>query len=145
MGQAQSVEWTTVLDLKGLVVEARPRPSLFDRWFETRISVVARPFGGVLETIFTEEDFVEFAEALGLLDPAGEATLGGDRAAELGLVVERQFNGADGALAVECCLTPSGDDPYPLLRWLIFGVKPFADRTAEQLRRLASIEPWPTP
>jgi hypothetical protein len=94
---------------------------------------------------FTEEDFIEVADVLGLLDPVGEVTLGGDRAAELVLIVERQVNGADGALAVECCLTPSGDDPYPSLRWLIFDVKPFADRTAEQLRRLASTEPWPTP
>jgi hypothetical protein len=75
MGQAVSVEWATVLDLKGLVVEARPRPSLFDRWFNTRISVVARPFGGVLETIFTKEDLIEFADALRLLDPVGEVSV----------------------------------------------------------------------
>jgi hypothetical protein len=134
-----------VLDLPGLRIEAWPRPSYFDRWFRCHITATARPFGGVLETIFTEEDFREFADALDQLDPDGEAMLGGNRAAELRLVLARQHNGPEGALAVECTLTPSGDDPYPLLRWLMFGIQPFATRTSAHLRTFAALHPWPTP
>ncbi|HMG43859.1 MAG TPA: hypothetical protein VK611_21180 [Acidimicrobiales bacterium] len=137
-----------VLELEGLRIEATPRPSWFDRWFECRISVVARPFAGVLETIFTDEDFVELADQLERLDPGGDAMLGGDRAAELRFVVEVQQGGnPDGdLLAVECTLTPSGDDPYPLLRFLIFKVPPLAlARAAERLRALAALDPWPKP
>jgi hypothetical protein len=140
------MQWNpTVLDLTGLRIEAQPRPSYFDRWFNCRIAVTAQPFAGVLETVFTDEDLIEFADTLDQLDPAGEAVLGGDRAAELRLVVEPQLGGAEGALAVECSLTPSGDDPYPSLRWLIFDVRPFAARAARHLRTLAAIQPWPAP
>ena len=135
----------TVLDLAGLRIEAHPRPSYFDRWFNCRIAVTAHPFAGVLETIFTDDDLVEFADALDQLDPAGEVTLGGWRAAELHLVVEHQIGGTDGALAIECSLTPSGDDRYPFIRWLIHNVEPFAAGAADRLRALATIQPWPMP
>jgi len=68
--------------------------------------------------------------------------LGGDRAAELRLVVAHQIGGADGALGVECTLTPSGDDPYPLIRWLIHNVHPFATPTAGCLASPAG-RPYP--
>ncbi len=90
----------------------------------------ADPFAGVLHTIFTDVDLLEFADALDQPDPVGEAVLGGDRAAEPRLIVESQDGGTRGELAVECFLTPSGDDPYPSLRFLIFGVGPFAAGTA---------------
>jgi hypothetical protein len=111
--------WTTVLELVGLRVEMRARPSYFDRWFDCRVIVEASPFGGTLETIFTDEQLLAFADAVDGLDPVGQAVLGGDRAPDLRLVVENQIGGRQGALAVECFLTPSGDDPYPRLRWLI--------------------------
>lgn len=145
-GILADVRWNTmVLDLEGLRIEAHPRPSHFDRWFDMRIAVRAHPFAGVLEATFTDEDLTAFADALDRLEPAGEATLGSDRAPELRLVVEEQIGRHEGALAVECSLTPSGDDPYPFLRWLMFDVQPFAARTAERLRELAAIDPWPKP
>ena len=134
-----------MLDLEGLRVEARPRPSHVERWFHLRVAVTAPPFAGVLETIVTDDDLVAFAEALDRLDPEGDATLGGDRAAELRLVVEAQVGGDPGALVVECSLTPQGDDPYPQLRWLIFGVRPFGAAAAGRLRALAALDPWPAP
>lgn len=124
-------------------MEAHPHPSHVDRWFDCSISVDAHPFAGVLETTFTDEDLVGFADALELLNPVGEATLGGGRAAELHLIVENQMGGGD--LVVECYITPSGDDPYPSIRFLMFGVQDFAARTADRLRQLAAIQPWPTP
>jgi hypothetical protein len=137
--------WTTVLKLATLRVEVRPRPSYFDRWFDCHVIVQPLPFAGMLETIFTDEDLVDFAAALERLDPVGEAVLGGDRAAELRLNVGHQIGGTEGALALECSLTPSADDPYPYLRWLIFEVQPFAEPTSRLLRDIASIDPWPSP
>lgn len=140
------MQWNpTVLDLAGLRLDAHPRPGYVERWFDCRIAVDAHPFAGVLETVFTDEDLTQFADTLDRLDPAGEAILGGDRAAELRLVVEPQLGGAEGALAVECTLTPHGDDPYPQIRWLIFDVRPFSASTAEHLRTLAATQPWPVP
>lgn len=137
--------WVTVLDLGALRIEVRVRPSYFDRWFDCRLAVDASPFRGVLETIFTNEDLVAFAESLDALDPHGEVVFGGDRAAELRLVVAKQFGGREGALAIECSLTPSGDDPYPSIRWLIFDAEPFAAQTSRRLREIASTDPWPKP
>lgn len=50
--------------------------------------------------------------------------------------IERQIGGADGALALEICATPSGDDPWPLIRFLVFGVAPFWEETASRIDRL---------
>lgn len=135
----------TVLELDGLRIDLRPRPSYFDRWFDCCIEVASHPFAGTLVTIFTDEELVQFAEALAGLDPTGEAVLGGNRAAELRLAVEEQVGGERPALSVECSLTPSGDDPSPLLHYLIFDVQPFAATAAEHLRRLVATDPWPTP
>jgi hypothetical protein len=139
------MSWATVLELAGLRVEVRARPSYFDRWFDCRITADASPFGGVVETIYTDEDLVDFAEALDGLDPVGEVMLGGGRATELRLVIANQVGGRDGALAIECTLTPSGDDPYPLLRWIIFDAAPFAREATRRLRESAALDPWPSP
>jgi hypothetical protein len=144
-GDFEEMSWMTALKLAGLRVDLRVRPSYFDRWFDCRVVIDAFPFGGTLETIFVDEQLVEFADALDALDPVGAAVLGGDRAAELRLHVEHQNDDREGLLAIECSVTPSGDDPYPYLRWLIFGVGPFAEQTSRRLREIAAIDPWPKP
>jgi hypothetical protein len=85
-------------------------------------SLSTRPrSAGSSKRFFVDEQLLDFADALDVLDPVDEAVLGGDRAAELRLLVEHQMGGRAGLLAVECSLTPSGDDPNPYLRWIIPG------------------------
>ena len=110
-----------------LRVAARPRtPAGQDEaWFEVTCDAVGEPFRGKVHATLTAEDLAAFRDGLAALVPPGEVALGGDRAAELRLVVEPQTGGAPGAWAVEASLTPSGDDPYPTLRWLIFDQAPF--------------------
>lgn len=135
-----------ILDIGTLVIDATPRPSYFERWFDTRIRVDAHPFSGTVETIFTDEDLTEFAEQLDGLGPEGDVVLGGGRAAEVRLAAEWQNGVKGGRLAVECSVTPSGDDPYPFVRFLIFDVEPaFASIAAASIRDLASVDPWPRP
>lgn len=135
----------TVLDLHAsLRVEVEPRPSDFDRWFDCRIYVDAFPFSGTLSTIFTEEDLVDFAAALDHASMTGQAVLGGGRAAELRLEMVSSSAGG-GTLNVECSVTPSGDDPNPLLRFIVFDVEPFAEAVAHHVRAVATISPWPRP
>jgi hypothetical protein len=136
---------TVVLDLESLRVEAWPRPSHVERWFHCRVAATAPPFAGAVETIVTPDDLLAFADDLDRLDPTGDATLGGGRAAELRLVVEAQVGGDAGDLVVECALTPQGDDPFPQLRWLTFGVRPFGAAAAGRLRALARPPAWPAP
>lgn len=132
----------TVLDLDDLRIDLRARPSHFDRWYDCRGAVTSQPFAGVVETIFTNEDLLHFADSL---DKGGTAVLGGGRAPELRLDVQPQEEGIHRRHVVEGSLTPSSDDPYPLLRFLLFDVQPFAHETRDHLRRQAAIQPWPTP
>lgn len=135
-----------VLDIGMLLIGATPRPSYFDRWFDTRIRVHAHPFSGTVETIFTDEELTQFGQQLEGLGPEGDVVLGGGRACEVRLTVEWQNGVKGGLLAVECSVTPSGDDPYPYVRFLVFDVDPaFASITGASIRELASIDPWPRP
>jgi hypothetical protein len=135
-----------ILDIGTLVIDASPRPSFSDRWFDTRVRVGAHPFSGTVETIFTDEDLKQFAEQLEGLGPEGEAVLGGGRACEVRLATEWQNGVTGGLLAVECSVTPSGDDPFPFVRFLIFDVDPsFASTAVASIRDVESVDPWPRP
>ena len=135
-----------LLDIGMLVIEAAPRPSHFDRWFDTRIRVDAHPFSGTVEAIFTDEDLMLFAEQLEGLTPEGEAVLGGGRACEVRMNAGWQNGVEGGLLAIECSVTPSGDDPDPFLRFLTFDVDPaFARIAAASIQELVRIDPWPRP
>ncbi len=68
-----------MLDLAGLRIEAHPRPSYFDRWFNCRIAVTAHPFAGVLETIFTDEDVRHEALSTGRDERARLRSVAADR------------------------------------------------------------------
>jgi hypothetical protein len=115
------------------------RPQRNPEWFTGSIEVSAFPFHGILQTTFTTDDLARWATALRDTTLPRTVTLGGDRAAELTLKVEEQQGGEDGMLAVEVELTPSGDDPYPFLRFLLFDVDPgFGAGTADALGQLAS-------
>lgn len=108
-----------------------------DPWFDTAIAVVAPPFAGTVETTFTLSDLRDWATQLRRTeDLPRRVVLGGGRAAEVVIDIERQIGGADGALALEICATPSGDDPWPLIRFLVFGVSPFWEETASRIDRL---------
>jgi hypothetical protein len=83
-------------------------------WRHADIGVEAHPFTGTITTVLTARDVEEYA-ALALAFTTGQrdhVVIGGDRAAEI--VLQRH----DGT--AEVSVTPSGDDPWPLLRYLIF-------------------------
>lgn len=110
-----------------LALSIRPYADLLQSlqpWYHMTIRVEAAPFAGTLETTFTRKDLHLWAEQLRLLAaPPARAVLGGDRALELVLECEKQIGGPDGADVLEVQVTPSGDDPYPWLRYLIFDVQ----------------------
>ena len=82
-------------------------------WRHATIAVEALPFAGNIETVLTEQDISEYRErARQFASGALHVTLGGDRAPEITL--ER-----DGDV-VEVSVTPSGSDPWPMVRFLIF-------------------------
>lgn len=63
--------------------------------------------------------------------------MGGGRAAELVIDMERQIGGEDDALAASVSLTaPAGDDPQSELNFLIFDVEPLWLQAAENLSQL---------
>ena len=108
-----------------------------DPWFDTAIAVDAYPFSGTIETIFTLSDFQDWAVALRTSeDLPQQIVLGGNRAAEVVMDVERQVGGASDAIVVEVSVTPSGDDPWPLIRFLVFDVAPFWNDTAARVDAL---------
>jgi hypothetical protein len=108
-----------------VTVERQPLRIPAEPWFDTTLAVTAPPFGGTLETVFTLGDLHAWGTALaGLPDGAGTVVLGGDRACELVVKARRQRGGEPGRLALELSLTPSGDDPWPRLRWIAFDVDP---------------------
>ncbi len=116
-----------------------------DRWVHVVIAVTSPPFTGDLETILESVDLEVFADALDAVAASGtgEAVLGGGRAAELRLTIERQVGGSEGHFVVESSVTPSGDDPYPRLTFLTFDVPPvFADATIRS-HEVAGRDPWP--
>jgi hypothetical protein len=135
---------TTVLSLSSLRVECTPVPDS-DRWVRVVIAVTSPPFTGDLETILESVDLEVFADALDAVaaSSTGEAVLGGGRAAELRLTIERQVGGSEGHFVVESSVTPSGDDPYPRLTFLTFDVPPVFADAAMRSREVAGRDPWP--
>lgn len=108
-----------------------------DPWFDAAISVDARPFAGTIDTIFTLSDFRDWAESMRSVDELPHrAVLGGNRAAEVLINIERQIGGPEDSLALEVSVTPSGDDPFPYLRFLIFDVAPFWEEAAARVDKL---------
>jgi hypothetical protein len=94
-------------------------------WFDTAITAAAYPFGGTLTATYTLTDLHAWGRALAALeDGVGRVVLGGDRAAELVVVAERQQGGTPDRRVLEVALVPSGDDPWPRLAWLLFDVEP---------------------
>lgn len=105
-----------------------------DPWFDTAIAVDAYPFAGTVETIFTLNDFRDWARALRRGDELPrQVVLGGNRAAEVVIDIQRQVGGTKDAIALEISVTPSGDDPWPLIRFLVFDVAPFWNETATRI------------
>jgi hypothetical protein len=107
------------------VTARRQSDSGRDAWFDTEIAVEAFPFAGTLRTIYTLDDYAQWGQALAALQAGpGRVVLGGGRAAELIIEADSQIGGGDHAVALSIGLTPSGDDPYPRLNYLIFDVSP---------------------
>lgn len=127
------------LDSSGgrLTVTAVPHPVPGvhdDPWFDTAIEVQAPPFAGTINTIFTLSDFQDWARALRRVDELPrQVVLGGDRSAELVIDIERRSVGAEEAVMLEISVTPSGDDPSPLLRFLVNDASPFWLDTASRI------------
>lgn len=127
-----------LLDLGDIRIEGARRPSEFDDWFDIAITVSSPPFGGVISAILTRDDLLDFADSLERLEVPGEVLLGGGRAPEVRLIAEQQVGGSPGRLAIECYVTPSGDDPYPQLRFLMFNIELFGAVTAHHVRTIAN-------
>jgi hypothetical protein len=91
-----------------LVVLSGGPTELWDAW----ILVEAYPFSGVIRTTLTQDDVAKYRSALSDFDRIGRTTLGGHRAPQIDLT-------RDGDV-IEVGVTPSGDDPWPTIRYLIF-------------------------
>ncbi len=105
-----------------------------DSWFDTAIAVAAYPFAGTVETIFTLRDFQDWARALRRNDEfPHQVVLGGNRAAEVVIDIERQAGGTKGTFTLEISVTSSGDDPWPQIRFLVGDVAPFWNETASRI------------
>lgn len=101
--------------------------------FDTSIAVRAFPFTGTLETQFMLAQLHDWAEDLAGLDQGiGRVALGGNRAALLTIEAFAQKGGPTaGRVVLDITLTPSEDDPYPTLNYLIHDVSPtWADTIA---------------
>ena len=96
-------------------------------WYDLEIEAVAHPFRGTISELVMASDLARFRDSAAQLTVPGAVVLGGDRAAELRLGVEPQVGGEAGRWVVEVTLTPHGDDPYPLIQWLLFDQRPFAE------------------
>ncbi len=83
-------------------------------WRNAAIEVQAHPFAGTIETVLTGEDVEEYGSLARWFTEGrrDHVVLGGDRAAEV--VLHRHDR------TVEVSVTPSGDDPWPHLRFLVF-------------------------
>jgi hypothetical protein len=85
-------------------------------WQRAVIHVEAHPFSGSIETIIGADGIAQYQQAIADFAETGKATLGGNRAAEIRLERDGQV--------IEVTVTPSGDDPWPLIRYLIFPNQP---------------------
>lgn len=81
-------------------------------WVQAPIEVRAHPFAGTIETVYTPEDVAEWRGTPRRLRDGESVTVGGERAPEVHLA----RRGAN----VEVAVTPNGDDPQPLLTFVLF-------------------------
>ena len=106
-------------------------------WFDTEITADAFPFGGTLETVFTMSDLREWGEGLsGLTAGTGRVVLGGHRSAELVIEAAPQQGVRPDLVALRVEVTPSGDDPFPALRYLVFDVPPSWSEIGSRIQAL---------
>ena len=98
-----------------------------DRTFDAFFEAEAHPFAGGFADALFEDDLIAWRNSLDGWTAPGSLLLGGGRSAELRLTAEPQIPGGPDLWVVEATLSRSGDDPYPMLRFLIFNVEPFAD------------------
>ena len=122
---------TTLISIGGtgasltVTVRRQETKSPDEPWFDTEITAEAFPFAGALMTVFTLSDLRQWGEALTALNAGtGRVVLGGGRAAELAIRAEPQVGAPRDQVALSVDLTPSGDDPYPRLTYLLFDVPP---------------------
>ncbi len=80
-------------------------------WVHARLEVRAHPFAGTIETVYMPEDIAEWRGTPQRLPDGVSVTVGGHRAPEVRL----SQHGANTEVAV----TPNGDDPQPLLTFLV--------------------------
>lgn len=124
-----------------LRVSLRRHPGVSE-WFEATITASAPPWQGGFDTIFTADDLRSWAARLRASGLPRTVVLGGNRAAELVLTLDDQQGGTAGSTAVQVEVTPSGDDPYPFLRFLLLEVSPdFGDHAADALDTLLAPPP----
>jgi hypothetical protein len=65
-----------------------------DPWFDAAITVDAYPFAGTIDTILTLSELREWAQAMRSVDDLSHrVALGGNRAAEVLIDIERQTGG----------------------------------------------------
>lgn len=106
-----------------VAVRQQANRSAEEPWYDAEVTAEAAPFAGTLTPVFTLGDLHRWGQSLiGLEGGTGRAVLGGGRAAELTLGAEPQVGGPPGRVVISVDLTPSGDDPYPRLSYLIFDV-----------------------
>jgi hypothetical protein len=91
-----------------LMIVSGGAAEMWDAW----ITVEAYPFSGVIKTVLTTDDIAQYRSALRDFDVHGRAVLGGHRPPEVTLVREDDV--------IEVQVTPSGDDPWPTIKYLIF-------------------------
>jgi hypothetical protein len=126
-------EPTTLLILESngdrLSITARQHvvPGKGESWFDIEFAAAGHPFAGVVTDVVTATDLRFWRHNVGRLAAPGEVVLGDERAAELTLRVEAQAGGEPGSWAVQVTLTPSADNPYPSLTWLLFDQRPFVE------------------
>jgi hypothetical protein len=120
-----------LLESKGdrLRVTARQHvvPGQDESWFDIEFTATGHPFAGVVTDVVTATDLEFWRHNVGRLAAPGEVVFGVERAAELVLRVEDQVGGEPGSWTVQVTLTPSADDPYPSLTWLLFDQRPFVE------------------
>lgn len=122
---------TTLISIGGtgasltVTVRRQETKSPEEPWFDTEITAEAFPFAGSLRTVFTLSDLRQWGEALTALNAGtGRVVLGGGRAAELAIDAQPQVGAPRDQVALSVDLSPSGDDPYPRLTYLLFDVPP---------------------
>lgn len=120
-----------------VTVRRQASMSLDEPWFDTEITAEAFPFAGTLRTVSTLSGLRHWGDALTALNAGrGRVVLGGGRGAELAIDAEPQVGGSPDQVTLSVDLTPSGDDPYPRLRYLIFDVPPFWSEVGSRVSAL---------